>query len=246
VAACPTGAIAPDGAFNFSACYTHNYREFMGGFVDWVETLADSRDRFEYRRRVGAPATVSMWQSLGFGPNYKAAYCVAVCPAGEDVIAPFLEERTTFLRDVVRPLQDKVETVYVTPGSDAEAYVRRRFPHKKAKAVANGLQPDSIATFLSGLGPTFQPGRSAGLAATYHFAFTGEETRTATVRIADGRLEVRDGHHGTADLRLTADSHTWLRFLGKETSLVWAILRGKIRLRGSPRLLLAFARCFPS
>src|SRR5215218_1713934 len=30
VAACPVGAIAPDGGFNFSACYTHNYREFMG------------------------------------------------------------------------------------------------------------------------------------------------------------------------------------------------------------------------
>src|SRR3954468_7154679 len=29
VAACPVGAIAPDGHFNFSACYTHNYREFM-------------------------------------------------------------------------------------------------------------------------------------------------------------------------------------------------------------------------
>jgi ferredoxin len=30
VAACPTGAIGADGDFNFSACYTHNYREFMG------------------------------------------------------------------------------------------------------------------------------------------------------------------------------------------------------------------------
>ena len=26
VAACPTGAISPDDQFNFSACYTHNYR----------------------------------------------------------------------------------------------------------------------------------------------------------------------------------------------------------------------------
>src|SRR5262249_2827842 len=67
VAACPTGAIAPDGHFDFSACYTHNYREFMGGFVDWVEKVADSRDRFDYRRRVAANETVSMWQSLGFG-----------------------------------------------------------------------------------------------------------------------------------------------------------------------------------
>ena len=42
VAACPTGAIGADGHFDFSACYTHNYREFMGGFTDWVEQIADS------------------------------------------------------------------------------------------------------------------------------------------------------------------------------------------------------------
>jgi SCP-2 sterol transfer family len=218
----------------------------MGGFVDWVETLADSRNRFDYRRRVGAPATVSMWQSLGFGPNYKAAYCLAVCPAGEDVIGPFLRERATYLREVVRPLQEKAETVYVTPGSDAEAHVKRRFPNKKTKRVGNGLVPDSVDTFLDGLRHTFQPGRAEGLRATYHFAFTGDETRAATVRITDGRLEVKDGLDGTADLRVTADARTWLRFLAKEASLAWALLRGRIRLRGSPTLLLAFARCFPS
>src|SRR4030095_14769806 len=31
VAACPVGAISTEGDFNFSACYTHNYREFMWG-----------------------------------------------------------------------------------------------------------------------------------------------------------------------------------------------------------------------
>lgn len=39
VAACPTGAIGADGKFDFSACYTHNYREFMSGFSDWVEKI---------------------------------------------------------------------------------------------------------------------------------------------------------------------------------------------------------------
>ena len=34
VAACPVGAISPDGSFNFNSCYTHNYREFMSGFGD--------------------------------------------------------------------------------------------------------------------------------------------------------------------------------------------------------------------
>ena len=82
-----------DGHFDFSACYTHNYREFMGGFDDWVEQVADSRDRMDYRERVTLPETVSMWQSLSYAANYKAAYCMGVCPAGEDVISPFLEDR---------------------------------------------------------------------------------------------------------------------------------------------------------
>jgi epoxyqueuosine reductase QueG len=34
VSACPVGAIGADRTFNFSACYTHNYREFSGGFMN--------------------------------------------------------------------------------------------------------------------------------------------------------------------------------------------------------------------
>jgi len=33
VAACPVGAIEPNGEFRFSACYDHNYREFMPASV---------------------------------------------------------------------------------------------------------------------------------------------------------------------------------------------------------------------
>ena len=47
-----------------------------------MEQVADSKGAFDYRRRVTDSETASMWQSLGFGPNYKAAYCMAVCPAG--------------------------------------------------------------------------------------------------------------------------------------------------------------------
>lgn len=246
VAACPTGAIHADGAFDFSACYTHNYREFMGGFVDWVETVADSRSARDYRKRVGDTETVSMWQSLGFGPNYKAAYCLAVCPAGDDVIGPFLDDRKGFLEDIVRPLQEKAETVYVIPKSDAEGYVPRRFPNKRIKRVHNGTRPASIPEFLRGLQLTFQRGRSEALNATYHFTFTGAEKHLATVTIRDQKIEVRDGHHGTADLQVTADTAAWLRFVRKEGGLAGPLLRRKIRLKGSPRLLLAFGRCFPS
>jgi ferredoxin len=246
VAACPVGAIALDGHFDFSACFTHNYREFMGGFSDWVGQIADSRDAFDYRRRVSDSETASMWQSLGFGPSYKAAYCMAVCPAGEDVIGPFLDDRKSFLSEVVNPLQEKPEVLYVVPGSDAEAYAARRFPNKTTKRVGNGLRPASVESFLLRLPHLFQRHRSEGLSATYHFTFTGDEQATATVVIRDRTIRVEEGHVGEPDLRITADSRTWIGFLRKERSLVWALLRRKIRLEGPARLLRAFGRCFPS
>jgi Fe-S-cluster-containing hydrogenase component 2 len=246
VAACPVGAIAPDGQFNFSACYTHNYREFLGGFTNWVEQIADSKNALDYRKKVADTESASMWQSLSFGANYKAAYCLAVCPAGEDVIGPYLTDRSAHLHATVRPLQEKEETVYVVPGSDAEAHARRRFPRKTVKRVSNGLRPPTIGRFLGGLRLTFQRGQAEGLDAVYHFTFTGREERRATVVIKDQVVRVEDGHRGTASLHVTADSETWLGFLAKERSLLWALLRRKIRLRGSPRLLLAFGKCFPS
>jgi hypothetical protein len=95
--------------------------EFLGGFTDWIEQVADARDAIDYRRRINEPETASMWQSLSHGANYKSAYCMAVCPAGEDVIGPYLHDKQRHLREVVRPLQERPEPVYVVEGSDAEA-----------------------------------------------------------------------------------------------------------------------------
>ncbi|MEU2174230.1 4Fe-4S binding protein [Nocardia sp. NPDC019219] len=156
VSACPVGAITDDGGFDFQACYTHNYREFMGGFTDWAETIADSADRAEYRERVTTGESFSMWQSLSFKPNYKAGYCMAVCPAGEDVIGAFLDDRKGHLAEVVRPLQNKPEPVYVLPGSAAEEHVTRRFPAKTPKPVTNGF-PDEVNTLLDQIGPRPRP-----------------------------------------------------------------------------------------
>ena len=246
VAACPVGAISSDGHFNFSACYTHNYREFMGGFTDWVENIADSGSAQQYRQKVTDAESSSMWQSLSFGANYKAAYCMAVCPAGEDVIQPFTTNRKKFVTGVLKPLQHKKEILYVTPGSDAETYAEKRFPHKQIKHVGNSLRPRSIQGFLDGLPLVFQRKKSEGLNATYHFTFTGQETEQATVIIQNQALEVVKAHHGTADFHVTADSRTWLGFLAQERNLIWALLTRKIRVKGPLKLFTAFARCFPN
>lgn len=246
VAACPTGAILPDGSFNFLACYTHNYREFMGGFSDWVETVADSPSAKAYRTKVTDGETVSMWQSLAYGPNYKAAYCLSVCPAGEELIGGWLDDPKAHLEAVVRPLTEKPETVYVVSGSDAEDFVPRRFPKKHVRRVHSGRLVDSVATFLAGLPLAFQREKSEGLDAVYHFTFTGAEKAKATVTIRNKQLSVAPGHAGKADLAITADAKTWLRFLTRDQSMPWALATRRIRLRGSPRLLMAFGRCFPS
>lgn len=245
VAACPVGAISPKGEFNFQSCYTHNYREFMGGFNEWVESVADSPSARSYRRKVDDDETASWWQSLSYGAHYKAAYCMAVCPAGDDVISPFQEERKGFLDDVVRPLQNKVENVYVVRGSDAEAHTAKRYPHKRLRYVNSSLRPRTVEGFLDGMPLTFQPGAAKGVEAVYHFTFTGAEQRTATVRIADSKLEVARGHHGAGDLHVTADAKTWVAFLRGDHGLAWALFRRKIRVLGDPRLLLKFGRCFP-
>lgn len=244
VAACPVGAILPDGGFNFSACYTHNYREFLGGFKDWVETVAEAGSAADYNDRFSAGETVSLWQSLSFKPGYKAAYCISVCPAGEDVIGPFLKDRRAFREQVVKPLTEKREMIYAVPGSDAERTVKKRFPHKTVRPVRSSLVPTDIPGFLFGLTLSFQRGRAKTLSATYQFTFTGKEEVQATVRIHKGRLTVTPGLVGRADLRLSADSETWLKFLGRRHSLLKALLLRRFRLKGNPRLLPAFARCF--
>jgi ferredoxin-NADP reductase/Fe-S-cluster-containing hydrogenase component 2 len=246
VAACPVGAIGPDGSFNFSSCFTHNYREFLGGFSDWVEQIADARDAVDYRRRISDSETSSMWQSLSHGANYKSAYCLAVCPAGEDVIGPYLQDRQRHLREVVKPLQERGEPVYVVPGSDAEAVARRKFKNKTVKLVSNGLRPRSIGGLLSSMPIVFQPNQSRGLDATFHFTFTGAENREVTIQIQNRTLEIKEGLVGKPGVHVTADAKTWLGFLAKEKSLIAAVIRRKIRIKGNPKLLLEFGKCFPS
>lgn len=246
VAACPVGAIGPDGSFNFSACFTHNYRDFLGGFSDWVEQIADARDAIDYRQRIHETETASMWQSLSYGANYKSAYCMAACPAGEDVIGPYLHDKSRHVKEVVRPLQERSETVYVVEGSDAEEFAHRKFKNKTVKTVGIGLRPRSIAGLLYFMPHVFQPNQSRGLHATFHFKFTGAEEREATITIKNRTLEIEDGFVGKADLRVTADAKTWLGFLAREKSLPLALLTRKIRVKGDPRLLLKFGKCFPS
>ena len=245
VAACPVGAIKSDGYFDFSSCYTHNYQQFMGGFVNWVEDIADSKSAKDYRKKVSYPETVNRWQSLSYKPNYNAAYCVAVCPAGENVIGEYLDNKKQHLNDVVKPFQNKSEQIYVTKDSDAEAHVLKRFPNKKIRVVRSNGRVTNIKNFILGIQLSFQRGQSKGLNATYHFSFTGQEAQKITVKIYGGKMEVFEGHVDTPNLKVEADSIAWVKFLNKEVSIFRCLVTRKIKLKGSVKLVAAFGKCFP-
>jgi len=188
--------------------------------------------------------TVSRWQSLAYGPCYKSVYCMAVCPAGDDVIPMYLKDKKGFLNEVVRPLQQRAETIYVLPNSDAESHVLQRFPHKNVARVYNGIRPPSVAAFVSLMPRAFQRHKSAGLNATYHFTFSGDEAIEATVTIRDETIDVQRGLVGAPDVWVRADAKAWLRTLHREASVVKEIILRRIRVKGSMELFKRFGGCF--
>jgi ferredoxin len=246
VAACPVLAIKPDGAFDFTTCYTHNYREFLGNFGSWVDELADAKDSADYRRRVSDGETRSLWQSLSFKPGYKAAYCVSVCPAGSDVIGPFLQDRKQFVDRVVRPLRDKAEPLYVLAGSDAEIDAPRRFPNKTIRRVGPSLRAASIPAFLMQLRLGFQRGRAKGVSARYHFTFTGDAQPACTVRIHEQQLHIEPGHRGDPDIQVEVAVDVWLRIVNRELQLSDAVGQGLVQVTGDSAQLSVLRSCFPS
>ena len=244
VAACPVGAIAPDGHFNFSACYTHNYREFMGGFTDWVEQVADSKDALDYRKRVERPGIgVDVAKPLLRG-QLQGGVLPGVCPAGEDVIGPYLT-------DAGLPAGGR-------PPVAGEGGDGLRRPRLGRRGACPGGSPSRGS---SGSAAACGPGRSGrscrgcltpssgrprtGLNATYHFTFTGKEPEEATVTIrGNDPGPGRPRRHGRPPYHRRQRDVAGLPGEGAEPA--WALLRRKIRLKGSPRLLVAFGSCFPS
>jgi epoxyqueuosine reductase QueG len=243
---CPVGAVKKTDDFNFMACYSHNYRERLGGFQNWVEQVVDSKSHADYRRRVSDGETISMWQHLAIGAQTRCDRCMAVCPAGEVAIGEYLDDRKVYTNQYLKKFQNLGETIYVVKGSDAEQHVHSNFPAKRAKIISNGIRPNSAAMFLESLPLVFQPGQSEGLNKVYHFTFTGDENLEGTVIIQERSLAVREGLEGKPDLHVTADSQTWIKFLSKEVNLIRALATRKIKIKGSPKLMMAFAKCFPS
>jgi epoxyqueuosine reductase QueG len=137
VAVCPVGAIHPDGSFDLMACMTHSYRDNTRGFLDWIDAMISSEDMAAYRGRFRDCETASLWQSLMYKLDYKCGYCMAVCPAGEDLEAGYRNRKQAFIKEVFKPLKNRAESIYVIAGSKAESRASRN-PNKEVRQVGQG------------------------------------------------------------------------------------------------------------
>jgi putative sterol carrier protein len=112
--------------------------------------------------------------------------------------------------------------------------------------VHNGAHPASATKFFENLPILFQREQSKGVNSIFHLSFTGDEKVDGTIVIRDRTIQVSPGLTGTPDLKITADTATWLKILAGDASFVAALLTRKVRVTGPKRLLKAFVRCFPS
>jgi len=137
-AVCPTGAITKNQPFDFMACITHTYRDNFTGFNNLVEAIVTSHDMEEYRSHFDDRETGLMWQSLMFKMSYRCSYCMAVCPAGEEVKPAYLENKKEHVERILKPLRDRQERVYVIAGSAAESKAKQNT--SKEVRIVKGLE----------------------------------------------------------------------------------------------------------
>lgn len=242
IAVCPVGAISKDGVLDFMACTMHNYHDLFGNFQEWIEEIVSSKNVRSYRSKFRDSETISRWQSLTYGHAYRCSYCMAVCPAGEESVELYRSGKKDYAERYMKPLKTKPEPVYVISGTRAEK-VAKGNDFKEVRYVRNTIRPASVGAFLQGAAVLFNPETAKGLRLTLHFEFTGKEQKMVTISISEEKLHVHEGHHGASDLYIKADSETWVGILNEETSLVKALMTGRLKLKGNPAFLKKFKSC---
>ena len=260
VASCPTEAIRTDGTFDFFACYNHTYRDSIPGFLDLVGDLAE-RSRRDFRKRWADNEIAALWQAMAFKVEYRCFNCVATCPA--EIESAFHADRSvrrTYLDETLKPLTrarsaEDAQFVLDTPGARARFGIppgEWRTPIDRGGKSWQGvrlvnlrrIRTQNVDAMMRWMPQYFRPTEARGLAFTTRFELTGPGGGTWTMRIGDERCEVRPGADGAPDLTVRTRATRWLAIHRGEASPVWALLTGRIRLRGDRALFLRFPALF--
>jgi len=258
VAGCPTEAIKSDGEFDFFACYNHTYRDSIPGFMDLVRDLSDARPR-RFAERWSDAEIAALWQSMAFRVEYRCFNCVSVCPANDlETFHGSREGRRDVLDRQLKPLtHSRLEAdqqfVIDTPSARQKHDIppgRWRTPPDPTRPGQRGvrlvqlsrIRTSSIDAMMRNMPQYFRASEARGLDFSCQLDFTGEGGGRFVLRVADERCQVHPGEAEQPDLTVRCDARLFLAIHREERSAVVALLLGRLRIGGDPRLFLTFPR----
>ena len=96
----------------------------------------------------------------------------------------------------------------------------------------------TIDELLTSMQASFAPERARGQMATIQYVFSGRDTGSCYVVIADGALHAARGEHPAPDVTVTSDFELWLRILTHEEDGLMAWQEGKYTVAGSMETLM--------
>jgi len=223
--------------------------------------MVSSKDMTEYLIRYSDSETMSMWQSLAYKPNIKCTYCMAVCPAGEDVLDNYTSNKKQYIQEVLNPLKNRNELVYVLPESKAETIVKRN-PNKEIRYVGNFARTftedatkevetetktqdqischDAVASMVH----AFQPEIAGDLTADIQFRVSGSEPGTYYLHIEKGQCTFHEGEADNPALVILTPDEVWIAIVRGEIDGPVAFMQGKFKYEGDMGLLMKVPKMF--
>jgi putative sterol carrier protein len=100
---------------------------------------------------------------------------------------------------------------------------------------------DSVREFFEGLESRANPAKTAGMRNTYRFDVEG--AGSWVVRVADGTLDVREGHD-EADCAIWTSEENFLRMVNGEQNPMTAYMSGKLRISGDMGAAMKLQKLF--
>ena len=102
----------------------------------------------------------------------------------------------------------------------------------------------TIDNWLDSLTDRVRPQQIGDLTATVCFQVQGENGRTATLVLQDGRGTLLDAHQAAPDATISADSADWLALINGQETPDTLFVQGRIKLSGDLELLFKLAGAF--
>ncbi len=133
----------------------------MGGFGDWVETIADAKTAAPIAKKVSDRRDRLDVAEPRLRAELQGGLLHGRLPAGDDVIGAYQADQKSHLAQIVKPLQKKEETIYVTPTPTPKIMSRAVF-RTSGQSAWRSSAANTVASFLTAFACCFsaksQPG----------------------------------------------------------------------------------------